>query len=245
MKDLGQKTNQRLLSAERIREFHHAGFIGDQVDHFRKLTEREAGVGGVVVDVGGGVGRFAEALLKQRLKVRVLDRDEESVALARDKGIEADIGDACAPCIRGDESFVTLNLVLHHLVCSSELATKDLQRRALSVWAESNARVFVNEYIYESAMISGLASSVIFRVTKSRVLSLILDFASMMLPSIRANTSGVGVRFRSSEDWRAIFEASGFDVEGYVRGNEEQVPVLLRFLLVKSIRRDSWLLKKS
>ena len=241
-----KKTKQRQLPPERIREFHHAGFIRDQVDHFQRLAAGVASSEHFVVDVGGGVGRFAEALSNcSGLKVRVLDRDEGSVILARAKGIEAEVGDACDPCIRGDESFVTLNLVLHHLVGSSERVTRDLQKQALCSWADSNTKVFVNEYIYESSIISGFASSVIYGVTKSSFLSLILNIVSSVLPSLRANTSGVGVRFRPSADWRVVFKDAGLDVDGYVRGDEERIPLLLRLLLVKSIRRDSWLLKNA
>jgi hypothetical protein len=57
------------------------------------------------------------------------------------------------------------------------------------------------------------------------------------------NTFGVGVRFRSHDEWLEIFTALGLEVLGTVRGAEEVVSLPRRMLLIKSCRRDSFLLK--
>jgi hypothetical protein len=62
------------------------------------------------------------------------------------------------------------------------------------------------------------------------------------MPSLKANTFGVGVRFRSGNEWTKIFDNSGFVVEAELKGEEEFISLPRRLLLIKSIRRDSFLL---
>ena len=56
--------------------------------------------------------------------------------------------------------------------------------------------VFVNEYIYE-LYVGNVSGWLIFQVTKSRVLSWIGRVVSTVVPSLRAKTFGVSVRFRT------------------------------------------------
>ena len=51
------------------------------------------------------------------------------------------------------------------------------------------------------------------------------------------------MRFRAHNEWISLFRQAGFGVEGFRLGKEEHVALPLRFLLIRSIRRDSFLLR--
>lgn len=233
---------QQRLSEEQIAEFYHDEFVQDQARDFRELVPLSKS-DGVVVDIGGGVGFFAERLQAELgHAVRVIDMDSESVARCQARSVPAQVGDALAPPVAGDEACVCFNLILHHLVGADEATTHNLQSRALEVWQGKTPSIFVNEYIYESyfARISG---RLIFEITSSKVLSAFGKQVAKVVPALRANTFGVGVRFRSHDEWRDVFAGAGFMVERVRIGHEEPVRLPLRLLLIKSIRRDSYYLR--
>ena len=68
-------------------------------------------------------------------------------------------------------------------------------------------------------------------------------FIAKLSPSLKANTFGVGVRFRSHKEWCKLFESLGFKVVGTKIGEEEFVSLPRRLLLIKNCRRDSFLLE--
>lgn len=197
-------------------------------------------VEGAIVDIGGGVGHFAKAVRDRlQLRTRVIDLDPVSVQACQNEGLEAEVGDALSLPVRGDEAVVCLNLILHHLVAPSAAATRVLQRRAIRPW---RCRIFVNEYIYES-YVGDLSGWLIYQVTSSGFLSAIAKAGSRFVPALRANTFGVGVRFRSHREWVDLFRSEGFEVERVALGVEERVSPVWRLLLIKAIRRDSFLLR--
>jgi hypothetical protein len=232
---------QQTLSSEQIAEFHHDVFVRDQLAHFAQLVRTPPA--GVVVDIGGGMGHFARALAQREARTtRVLDLDPISVGLSREAGVHAEVADALAPPIAGDEEGACFNLVLHHLVAASASETRQLQMRALRVWRTQAQWLFVNEYIYDSYA-ADFSGAFIHAVTRSRVLSAIARAAARIAPSLRANTLGVGVRFRSRAAWLALFEEAGLEVVAQAEGRCERVPWPLRLLLIAQIRRDSFLLR--
>jgi hypothetical protein len=233
---------QETLSGEQLEAFYHDEFVADQTRDFVALLGSSGGAGRVVVDVGGGCGFFARRLVQLAgVRVRVLDMDPVSVETCHQAGVEAVQGDALAPVVAGDEQIASFNLVLHHLVGASEKLTRDLQTRAIAVWRAQVSHVFVNEYIYESH-VGRLSGWLIYQITSSRILSAIGRTIAKIVPSFRANTFGVGVRFRAHQEWRELFQAAGFDVQASVQGASERVAPPLRLLLIKYIRRDSYLL---
>lgn len=233
---------QKMLNAEQVAAFYYDGFVEQQVSHFRKFCFPFVERGKVVVDIGGGCGYFAAALKKElSIPVRVIDMDPVSVASAQRLGVEAMVGDALRPPKRNDEAIVCFNLILHHLVASSEADTSALQASAISAWRENNVKVFVNEYIYES-WIANISGWLIYQITKSRLLSAIGKTISMVVPSLKSNTFGVGVRFRANTEWRNIFEECGFEIANELKGEKESIPLPQRLLLIKEIRRDSFFL---
>jgi len=233
---------QTILSIEQIEAFHHDHFVESQVNHFLAICS-EADIMKNVIDMGGGCGFFAKRLMSQSdYMVRVVDMDEASVAVCHESGIEAVLGDALNIVVTGNEEIVTFNLILHHLVGKTEKATLELQTKALAVWRPHIRSVFVHEYIYESYM-ANFSGWLIYQITKNQVLSWFGRVVSTIVPSLKANTFGVGVRFRASDEWLRIFESAGYDVEANMTGKEEGVSLPRRLMLIKKIRRDSFLLR--
>ena len=126
-------------------------------------------------------------------------------------------------------------------MAQSEKVTFDLQSGALKVWRGHVKYIFINEYLYESYL-GDFSAWIIFQVTKSQLLSRIASLIAKLFPTLKANTFGVGVRFRTSKDWIKLFEETGFFIKGYRRGVSEPVSLARHLLVIKEIRRDSFLL---
>lgn len=234
---------QRVLAADQIQAFYHDEFVGDQVRHFIELVAKGASDRAVVVDVGGGCGFFAEGIARRGgYAVRVLDSDPASVAACEARKVPAVLGDALAPGFVGDEDVVCFNLILHHLVGKSAKKTRELQCAALAAWRGRARAIFVNEYIYES-FFGNVSGALIYWITSNRVLSLMGRTIAKVVPAFRANTFGVGVRFRAHAEWEDLFRSAGYEVIGGALGAEERIKLPLRVLLIKHIRRDSFLLR--
>jgi hypothetical protein len=236
---------QKLLSDKQIEAFHHDNFVEEQVGDFLRLLGPGDQGRGTVVDMGGGVGHFARRLAGAANRVvRVVDADAASVDACKRAGVPAVLGDALAPTVFGDEDTVCFNLILHHLVGSTEALTRQLQSQALDVWRGRVRRVFVNEYIYESYL-GTFSGWLIFQITSSRFLSTLASAVARVIPAFQANTFGVGVRFRDHDEWVRLFGAVGYRVKGSTKGADEDVSPALRLLLIRTIRRDSFLLAPS
>lgn len=237
---------QKLLNQEQVAAFYHSIFVDGQVAHFKEFVQRNLlSHKDVVVDVGGGCGYFAQAIQQQLgVPVRVIDMDPVSVQQCVSAGIEAFCEDALNVRRRGDEGVVCFNLILHHLVGTSDKRTALLQKQALCVWKGGKVKLFVNEYIYDS-WFGNFSGWLIYQVTVNKVLSALAKAVSVVIPSLRANTFGVGVRFRSRDEWRKFFHESGFVIKGEVKGGEEVISLPRRLLLIKSIRKDSFLLESA
>lgn len=234
-------SNQVRLNADQIAEFYHDEFADAQLAHFLELDIESKN--GVVVDVGGGVGYFAQRLRTHTSHVpRVLDMDPVSIERCKESGLQAYVDDALSPNFRGDEDIVCFNLILHHLVGKTDNETKALQMKALVAWHRRCRVIFVNEYIYESYL-NNFSGWLIYQITSSGILSSFASFVARFVPALRANTFGIGVRFRSHNEWRKIFNKCGFKVMNTRIGAEENVRWPLRLLLISKIRRDSFRLQ--
>jgi hypothetical protein len=234
---------QRVLSGDQISAFYHDEFVKDQVEHFDALTQKTPKTLNIpVIDVGGGMGHFALAV-RERLarSVKVIDMDAPSIDHCKSVGLEAELGDALAIRPSLLTELVCFNLILHHLVAPNEQATQRLQTLALANWCKEGKFVFVNEYIYES-YVGSLSARLIYEITSSRLLSALAKTISVLIPSLRANTFGVGVRFRSHTEWLDVFSQAGLGVIAKKVGHQEQVSAARRLLLIRSISRTSYLL---
>lgn len=234
--------HQRTLSREQVEAYYHDDFVEGQTRHFIEMAPERVR-SGLVVDVGCGCGFFARRLMQLTARpARVIDMDPASVRACHEAGVQATRGDALAPVSAGDEEVASFNVILHYLVADSEAETRALQVRALNAWHGRVVAVFVNKYIYES-FVASLSGWLIFKITKSRVLSALGRAAAKVVPAFKANTFGVGVRFRSHDEWVELFHQAGFRVEDRRIGTPERVAPPLRSLLIRTIRRDSFLLR--
>lgn len=230
---------QHILSSDQIKSFHIDVFVRDQIHDFKTLFG-EVFHDFNVVDIGGGVGFFAKKMQEDLgIKVRIIDADYDSVGIAIKSGLSAEIGDAIKPNINGNEDVACFNLVLHHLVGNSEFTTNLLQKKSLEVWRGSVKAIFVNEYIYESHLFN-TSGRLIFLITQNKILSKFCKIVASFIPSLMANTFGVGVRFRSSAEWQMLFNEAGFKVDSFVAGDNEYVSFPRKLLLIKKIHRVSF-----
>jgi hypothetical protein len=246
--DVSLQLVQKTLSAAQIEAFYSDDETSNQVQHFLELTKGiDLDKQKRIVDVGGGCGHFARQIASRTgLPVRVMDTDPVSISICRKAGIpDAEIGDALSPCIRGDEGVVAFNLILHHLVGDTIRKTRELQITALWKWKDAADYVYVNEYVYQAPLVTDFAGLMIYLVTKSKTLSLLGSTISKLpfLRELRANTFGVGVRFRSNASWRSLFKDSGYEIVAFAAGPRELMPLSRRLLLIWSKRRDSYLLR--
>jgi hypothetical protein len=234
---------QQLLSSAQLQEFYHSNFVEDQVAAYLDLIGLQTEN---VVDIGGGCGYFAESLtaVLPQVTIRVMEMDRESIEQCAKRGIRASYGDALSPPISGDESVVCFNLILHHLVSTTESETENLQTKALHAWRDARCQVFVHEYIYDS-FLGDASAKLIYAITSSSLLSRLAGVVAKVLPSLRANTFGIGVRFRSKASWENLFERANFTVVRYARGADEPVALARRLLLIKSCRRDTFVLSST
>ncbi|MEY4241849.1 MAG: hypothetical protein RJA14_1545 [Pseudomonadota bacterium] len=168
--------------------------------------------------------------------------DPGSVESSRALGVEAVIGDALAPQFKGDEQVACFNLILHHLVGTDEGKTRALQVKALGNWRAQADTVFVNEYIYES-FVGSVSGRIIYEITVSPILSFIGRQAARVVPALKANTFGVGVRCRSHDEWLKLFEEAGWRATPVRIGKPEPIARPLRWMLTKAIRRDRFRLE--
>lgn len=238
-------TVQRTLSANQLDEFYNDVFRDDQVAKFRAVIVDAARLGPLrVVDIGGSRGYFACALKREiGADVCVVDMDKAAIEFAESAGIRGCVGDAIRPPIQGDEDVVCFNLMLHHLVSDSEAGTRGLQRAALEAWRDSDALLFVYEYVYQSFP-KGFSSRLIYEITSSSLLSTLVKPLGFVFKTLRANTLGVGVRFRSRDEWRQLFNEAGYEVVNEVRGKEEPLSFPRKLMLISSKRRDAFLLRR-
>jgi hypothetical protein len=234
---------QRQLSPLQHEAFYHDLFVESQVAHFLELVPSALrGAGNVILDIGGGCGFFATQIRTATgAHVRVLDTDPASVASSVARGVSATLGNALNPSVRGDEDLVCFNLILHHLVGADEHSTATNQLQALRAWSSRAKAIFVNEYVYESYL-GNASGRIIYAITRSKPLSTIASVIARFIPSLRANTLGVGVRFRARQEWVELFKRAGYRVASSVRSPDDPVSIPRRLLLIRGYRRESFLL---
>jgi hypothetical protein len=245
----GDAPKEVKLAQQQIEHFYKESGAQRQAQDFLTLCPEDVENGSIdlVVDVGGGIGAFATQLnALTALPVVVLDSDPVSIRKCNEKHLEnvrAVLGDALDPPAFEGRKCVTFNLILHHLIGRSERETRHLQTKALQAWKGKAHRLFVNEYIYNS-YIGHASGRLIFEITSSRLLSRVGSVVAKFVPSLKANTFGVGVRFRATEEWKRLFEEAGFIVLDTIPGAEEPVSLPRRILLIRQKRKVSFLLQE-
>jgi len=179
-----------------------------------------------VLDVGGGNGRFLDNLLAAFPDCQGVLVDNSEYMLARNVehprkkvilGSALSLHETAAP-----EScdLITFNLMLHHLVAASSDSTTASVVSALKAASRllrPQGHIVVYEQVYNGLLAAIEPGAIIFALTRLR-----MPLFTPMLRRMGANTAGVGVYFRSTTSWTAVFKAAG-----------------LRLLNRRAVHRDS------
>ncbi len=102
----------------------------------------------------------------------------------------------------------------------------------------------MHEICYEGIVVPDSSALLIFQITSSRCISEALRFVGKIIPSLRANTAGIGVRFRPARGWADLASSLGLDLIGTCKGGPEGHSLLRRaLLLIREVRRHSLALR--
>jgi len=102
----------------------------------------------------------------------------------------------------------------------------------------------LHEICYEGRLHKNLTGKLIYHITSNNFLSKIARSLANFAPSLKANTFGVGVRFRSMNEWRFMVERK-MVIKGILSGDPERHSIIRRlFLNISNVKRVSVLAKK-
>lgn len=166
-----------------------------------------------VLDVGGGIGAFAVALVDacvgRDVQVTVLDPSVSAVPHRRSHPhVNYATGTIDTHPPTGSFDMIVLRTVVHHFVARGIDATDrtqlDALRRVRALLAPGGT-VCVVENLYEPMFGTDTTGRLIFRITANRLVAI----PARMLG---ANTAGEGVRFRSRASWLTMYGEAGLDL---------------------------------
>ena len=200
-----------------------------------------------ILDVGGGNGKFVDALAQRLDASAAVNVDVSSELLARNvpmagkRLVNASVFDLDQVFPAHEKfDFISLNWILHHLVSLTETETKALQTMALETCGRllSNAGcILVSENDYRSWFGGGFSARLIYWITRSKLLQ--------PLTRRHANTAGVGVRFRPATQWRKLALSLGYEVENEFYGANWRVGLSKRLVLgMRAPRHVHFLLRR-
>lgn len=240
---------QKVLQRSALDAFDTPEGVVEQLRHFKECYGYDRSSPFSLLDVGGGAGYFVSALQEEfpAMRATILDIDESAVFKARGRGLAAEPGsilERLPEHIPGEFDVICFNLVLHHIVAGGARKTRELQMRALSLAGKrlsGNGSVFVHEICYEGRIFPDSTGAMIFQALSNPLFAGIARLAGRFVPSLRANTVGVGVRFRPSSGWvRLIEEAGGKSLKVRPGGTEGHSLSRRLLLNVREVRRCSF-----
>lgn len=165
------------------------------------------------LDVGGGIGQFASALLSHLApgsSVLILDPSELAERHAvRQPGLDFQRGDFLEHSDDRRYDFIILKTVLHHLIAPldrpGERRTREAQalalRKARNLLTEDGV-LLVEENLYDGIGGSDVTGRLVFLLTRLRPIA-------PLTRRLGANTAGEGVRFRSRRSWETLLAEAG------------------------------------
>ena len=249
-----KQAEQRVLPQMAIDAFDTPEGTAEQLQHFKTVLGYARESVFSLLDIGGGTGFFATAVRKEfpRAAITILDLDESSVRKGRESGLNALQGSIIDPPaeIRGEQfDVVSFNLMLHHIIGDDEPSTYDLQRRALEQGRRlmtKEGKMFVHEICYEGRLLRDLSARLIYQITSSRFIGVAIRVIGKAIPSLNANTAGIGVRFRPSHQWMTLASKTGLILAKACKGEPERHSWIRRVcLLIQEVRRHSWLMSSA
>jgi SAM-dependent methyltransferase len=198
------------------------------------------------LDVGGGVGVFAEHVtkLQKGTQIDVIEPNTEAhKKFRKNKGIKLIKGHFPNVKFSQKYDFILFNLVLHHMLDGNNLKTRKLQQLALEEACKilkKDGVIVVQENIYDPLFGRDLSGRLIYYFTRSKIFKKIFR-------RLGANTAGEGVRFHSDKEWEAIMTESGLSIEqkvdNLVWGNQQTLYEKLVFVIKRRYQRIYYLRK--
>jgi len=192
-----------------------------------------------LLDLGGGPGRFADALLVRHPLCQVVVADSSELLLSRNQP-HPQKSVLSVDALRLTESFrphsfevIFLRRLLHHLVGDSYTETVRLIQEVLCQCAavlKPDGRLSIIENIWNGRFSDGLSGRLLYYATSSRL------FAPVAR-RMGSNTAGTGVCYVSDRLLTCLLKHAGFCVEvAQVFGNL-RFPWYVRYpMLLKSSR---------
>lgn len=159
------------------------------------------------LDIGGGCGTFAKTIVENTsLDINIDILDPSKLALDNfDKSEKTNLIPQYFNSFESNKKydFIILKTVLHHIIGIDENTTLKLQEefitKAVSMLNDDGV-LFVEENFYEGWLKTDITGKLIFFWTKLKIIESVIRF-------LGANTAGEGVRFRSRDNWRKIFNS--------------------------------------
>jgi SAM-dependent methyltransferase len=185
------------------------------------------------VDLGGGNGKFADALLARYPNATgvVLDNGrsllDKNIPHPNKRLVFGSIEDLDGSLQNEKFDLVCYNWVLHHLIDDSHKLSTRNQVRALEQargLLNPGGRVSVFENFYEGTLFNSLPGRLIFALTSSRMLA-------PLTKRFGANTAGVGVCFRSEASWKRAIAAAGLQATSTGQGRSWKMAKLKQIIL--------------
>jgi SAM-dependent methyltransferase len=228
----------RKLGALQVKAFDTDYVEGHRWIVIRNLLERDFPAGNFrFLDVGGGNGRFADRLLAEFPSARgaVLDNSEALLALNTTNDRKTIINDSVENLDSIADRFdvIFVHWLLHHLVGSSYELTKHNQLATLQTLRKmlaAGGRISVFENMYRGWLWEELPGWLIYQLTSAKAIA-------AMVRRMGANTAGVGVCFRSKNEWRATIENAGFQIAAYTEPDNWIWPLRPIWRVVLHIRQ--------
>ncbi|HEY0105835.1 MAG TPA: class I SAM-dependent methyltransferase [Rhizomicrobium sp.] len=204
-----------------------------------------------ILDLGGGNGRFLDALLEAFPTAQGTLLDLSQALLARNvrqprkRLVHGSIDDLRS--LVGSQKFdvVTINWVLHHLVGDSYAQSQRNVVLCLETCASlltPNGVIVVAENLFEGFGGTNAPSRIIYAITSNRW-RLFARVARRFF-----NTAGVGVCFENEDTWGRLFDRAGLRIHRHSRGAAWKVRwkhrLLIGLLGLRSIRYGHFFLTR-
>lgn len=205
-------------------EYHSADALAAKIDAIRS---RFPSGPQFILDLGGGTGRFADAMLKAfpQTNVVVLDVSEYLLSLnkpdPRKTTVHGSVEDMTTILSGYRFDVIGVNWLLHHLVGWSHSNCKENCISALIKAQQilsQNGVIAITENIFDGPFGTNIPSHVIFGITRIR------NPHFVKIARRYFNTSGVGVCFRSKRNWERVIHNSGLQADMIYRNPWPQQP---------------------
>ncbi len=191
------------------------------------------------LDVGGGIGAFADRLLERYPEANghVLDNSEpllsRNVQHPRKVVQLGSIEDAPHLVAARGFDIVFFNYSLHHFVVDSYRRTRKVQRRAISDAAsllKSSGRLSIVENLCDG-YIPPLSGLLIFTLTSSKMLA-------PLVKRLGAKTAGTGICYLDRRSWEREINQANFQVTAFAADSKAPKWGFIRklLLLIRDLR---------